>query len=51
MNDMKKIYVFEVFTGKDITPFVSLRIGKDGEIRVFNSAGIDITENIYFGIE
>lgn len=47
---MKKVYIFDAITGKDITPFVTLAV-KGGIYHVFNSLGVDITDNIVWGIE
>ena len=48
---MAKIYIFDRITEKDITPFVTIGVDKDGNINVFNSLGVNITENIFFGVE
>lgn len=45
---MTKVYIYDAITGKDITPYVTLKVGKGGFFHVFNSLGVDITENIYF---
>lgn len=45
---MKKYIVWDLINGRDITPFVSLRVGEGGWIHVFNSMGVDITENVEF---
>lgn len=48
---MKKVYIFDCFTKKDITAHVTLAIGKGGKVHVFNAFGVDITENVFFGLE
>ena len=48
---MKKIYIYDAISGKDITPFVKLVVGKGGFFHVLNSLNVDITENIYFVTE
>lgn len=50
-NKMKRIYIFDVFTKQDITACVTLAIGKGGKVHVFNAFGVDITENVFFGLE
>lgn len=56
---MATIHLFDITTDKEITGEIikgveegtaSLRVGKDGEIRVFRF-GLDITSNVIFGIE
>jgi len=46
-----KVYIFDVFTKEDITAYVTIKVGKGGFVHVFNSLGIDITGNVFFGIE
>lgn len=56
---MATIHLFDITTMSEITKDIiegtengtaSLRVGKDGEIRVFRF-GLDITSNIIFGID
>lgn len=48
---MATIHVIDILTEADITPFIDIKIGADGTIRVINESGEDITSNILFGIE
>lgn len=48
---MKRVYIFDAITKKDITACVTLAIGKGGFVHVFNAFGVDITENVIFGLE
>lgn len=47
---MARIFVYDLMTGKDITAFVTLRIGFDGTYRIFCD-GLDITSNVIFGTD
>ena len=48
---MQRVYIFDAITKKDITASVTLAIGKGGLVHVFNAFGVDITENVIFGLE
>lgn len=47
---MKTIKIIERNTMKDVTAFVTLAI-RNGEYRVIDALGIDVTEHMYFGVE
>ena len=48
---MKKVYIFDAVTDKDITSQVSLELNYNGYYKVIDAQGRDITIFCYFGVE